>query len=58
VLAIADLLVEFDPASSGQVALVIYEWSDVPYLGVDTPDNSVGGGNRPVRRSLSPFEHS
>jgi hypothetical protein len=35
--------------SSGQVALVLYEWSDVPYLGVDTPDNSVGGVNRPVR---------
>jgi hypothetical protein len=41
--------VSFNPESSGQVALVLYEWSDVPYLGVDTPDNSVGGVNRPVR---------
>ncbi|RSH94248.1 hypothetical protein EHS25_004051 [Saitozyma podzolica] len=32
--------VSFNPESSGQVALVLYEWSDVPYLGVDTPDNS------------------
>lgn len=23
--------------------MIIYEWSDVPYLGVDTPDDSVGG---------------
>lgn len=41
--------VAFDPSSSGQVSLVIYEWSDVGYLGVDTPDNSVGGIDRPVR---------
>ncbi|ORX36229.1 lung seven transmembrane receptor-domain-containing protein [Kockovaella imperatae] len=34
----AQINVEFNPASSGQVALVIYEWSDVPYLGVETPD--------------------
>jgi len=50
----ADLLVSFNPTSSGQVSLVIYEWSDVQYLGVDTPENSVGGISRPVRglRSL------
>ncbi|KAK8861208.1 hypothetical protein IAR55_002027 [Kwoniella newhampshirensis] len=32
--------VAFDPTSSGQVSLIIYEWKDVPYLGVETPDNS------------------
>lgn len=42
-------VVSFNPTSSGQVSLVIYEWSDVEYLGVDTPDNSVGGISRPVR---------
>ena len=41
--------VTFDSTSNGQVALVIYEWNDVSYLGVDTPDNSVGGVYRPVR---------
>ena len=41
--------VTFNPTSNGQVALVIYEWNDVSYLGVDTPDNSVGGVYRPVR---------
>lgn len=45
----ADLVVTFYPESTGQVALVIYEWGDVPYLGVNTPDNSVGGQERPVR---------
>ncbi|ORY26066.1 lung seven transmembrane receptor-domain-containing protein [Naematelia encephala] len=39
--------VTFNPTSSGQVALVMYEWKDVPYLGVETPDNSVGGVARP-----------
>ena len=33
---------------------MIYEWADVPYLGVDTPDNSVGGVYRPVRVSSAP----
>jgi hypothetical protein len=42
-------VVTFDPTSNGQVALVIYEWNDVPCLGVTTPDNSVGGVYRPVR---------
>ncbi|WWD16902.1 hypothetical protein CI109_101334 [Kwoniella shandongensis] len=32
--------VAFDPSSTGQVSLIIYEWKDVPYLGVETPDNS------------------
>ncbi|WRT65287.1 uncharacterized protein IL334_002230 [Kwoniella shivajii] len=32
--------VNFDPTSSGQVALIIYEWKDVPYLGVESSDNS------------------
>ena len=41
-------LVSFDPSSSGQVALVMYEWSDVPYLGVDTPEGSVGSLSPPV----------
>lgn len=45
--------VTFDPTSSGQVALVIYEWADVAYLGAETPDETVGSGhdsNLPVRR--------
>jgi hypothetical protein len=41
--------VSFNPTSSGQVSLIIYEWSDVSYLGVDTPGNEVGGVIRPVR---------
>ena len=41
--------VSFNPSSSGQVSLIIYEWSDVSYLGVDTPGNEVGGVIRPVR---------
>lgn len=28
----------FGPASKGQVALVIYEWEDAKYLGIDTKD--------------------
>ncbi|KAG8778844.1 hypothetical protein FRC12_024773 [Ceratobasidium sp. 428] len=32
--------VSFDPNSRGQIAMVIYEWRDVRYLGIDTePDN-------------------
>ncbi|QRV97588.1 membrane protein [Ceratobasidium sp. AG-Ba] len=32
--------VSFDPSSRGQIAMVIYEWRDVKYLGIDTePDN-------------------
>lgn len=30
------MIVSFNPASSGQVALVIYEWKDVQYLGAQT----------------------
>jgi hypothetical protein len=48
-IILADRTVSFDPSSAGQVALVIYEWKDVQYLGADTPDNSVG--NPPVRTS-------
>jgi hypothetical protein len=44
------MAVSFNPTSSGQVSLIIYEWSDVSYLGVDTPGNEVGGVIRPVRR--------
>lgn len=29
--------VTFDPSSIGQLALVMYEWNDVKYLGADTP---------------------
>ncbi|WVR04155.1 hypothetical protein IAU60_001154 [Kwoniella sp. DSM 27419] len=36
----AHIEVSFDSTSSGQVALVIYEWKDVPYLGVETQDNT------------------
>ena len=43
------LAVAFDSSSAGQVAMVIYEWKDVDYLGADTPDNDVGGVYRPVR---------
>jgi hypothetical protein len=32
-------LVTFDPSSTGQLALVMYEWSDVQYLGAETPTN-------------------
>ncbi|EUC63858.1 lung seven transmembrane receptor [Rhizoctonia solani AG-3 Rhs1AP] len=36
----AYIKVTFDPASRGQVAMVIYEWRDARYLGIDTePDN-------------------
>lgn len=32
--------VSFDPSSRGQIAMVIYEWRDAKYLGIDTePDN-------------------
>jgi hypothetical protein len=41
--------VSFNPTSSGQVSLIIYEWKDVSYLGVNTPGNEVGGVIRPVR---------
>jgi len=41
--------VSFNPTSSGQVSLIIYEWKDVSYLGFDTPGNEVGGVIRPVR---------
>ena len=41
----------FDPSSDGQVALVMYEWKDVQYLGVETPE-TVSQEDRPVR-SLS-----
>ncbi|WVF66945.1 hypothetical protein IAT40_001688 [Kwoniella sp. CBS 6097] len=34
----AHIEVAFDPSSSGQVALIIYEWKDVPYLGVASQD--------------------
>jgi len=43
------MIVSFNPTSSGQVSLIIYEWKDVSYLGVDTPGNEVGGVIRPVR---------
>ncbi|KAI9632189.1 major facilitator protein [Dioszegia hungarica] len=43
----AHIEVTFYPESTGQVALVIYEWGDVPYLGVDTPEHTVGGVERP-----------
>lgn len=33
----------FDQSSTGQLALVIYEWSDVAYLGIETPDESISG---------------
>ncbi|CUA69260.1 putative membrane protein YHL071W [Rhizoctonia solani] len=36
----AYIKVTFDPTSRGQVAMVIYEWRDARYLGIDTePDN-------------------
>ncbi|KAJ9094999.1 hypothetical protein QFC21_005792 [Naganishia friedmannii] len=34
----AHIDVTFDSRSVGQVALVIYEWSDVAFLGAETPD--------------------
>jgi hypothetical protein len=43
------ITVSFNPTSSGQVSLIIYEWKDVSYLGVSTPGNEVGGVIRPVR---------
>ena len=43
------ITVSFNPTSSGQVSLIIYEWKDVLYLGVATPANEVGGVIRPVR---------
>lgn len=41
----AELLptVDFDQTSSGQVALIIYEWNDVQYLGAQTGDETVSG---------------
>ena len=38
----------FDPTSTGQLALVLYEWSDVKYLGADSP----GDDSMPVRSAL------
>lgn len=40
--------VTFDPSSTGQLALVLYEWSDVKYLGADTP----GDDSLPVRQTF------
>jgi hypothetical protein len=45
----ADATVAFDSGSDGQVALVIYEWTDVDYLGVATPGTEEDAfGYRPV----------
>lgn len=44
----------FDPTSTGQLALVLYEWSDVKYLGADSP----GDDSMPVssaRRAMNDF---
>ncbi|WWD08697.1 hypothetical protein V865_006810 [Kwoniella europaea PYCC6329] len=43
----AYIQVTFDPTSSGQVALIVYEWKDVPYLGIETPESTGGGEERP-----------
>ncbi|WWC69036.1 uncharacterized protein I206_102972 [Kwoniella pini CBS 10737] len=43
----AHIEVTFNPSSSGQVALIVYEWKDVPYLGVETPDNAATGEDQP-----------
>ena len=47
--------VSFDQRSSGQVALVIYEWKDVKYLGVESPDDAVGASSSsvPVRMRMA-----
>lgn len=42
------MVVTFDPSSSGQLALVLYEWDDVKYLGADTPGNE--DDSMPVRK--------
>jgi hypothetical protein len=44
----SQITVTFDPTSTGQLALVLYEWSDVKYLGADSP----GDDSMPVRSAL------
>ncbi|WWC60033.1 uncharacterized protein I303_102596 [Kwoniella dejecticola CBS 10117] len=39
--------VTFNPTSLGQVALIVYEWKDVPYLGIETPDSTGTGEEQP-----------
>ena len=50
-----DNTVDFAGTSSGQVALVMYEWKDVPYLGAMTPDEGVGRPAHPVRFTPHPL---
>lgn len=49
--AVGLMIVSFNPASAGQVALVIYEWKDVQYLGAETP-RSEDEDESPVRRAF------
>lgn len=46
--------VAFNPSSQGQVAVVMYEWADVKYLGVQTPDQDQSAG-LPVRHLASAY---
>lgn len=48
--------VSFDDShSSGQIALVIYEWADADHLGVETPGQNETTGYLPVRLLLIVF---
>ena len=46
------LPVAFNPSSSGQVAVVMYEWADVKYLGVQAPNQDAGAA-LPVSNKLN-----
>jgi hypothetical protein len=50
----SQITVTFDPTSTGQLALVLYEWSDVKYLGADSPgDDSMPVSS--IRRAMGDF---
>ncbi len=40
--------VNFAEFSVGQLALIVYEWKDVGYLGAETPDADMGSSDLPV----------
>lgn len=44
--------VSFSQSSRGQLALVFYEWSDIQYLGVETPGANPGDEESIVSRSI------
>ena len=55
------LVVTFDAASQGNLAMVIYEWADVQYLGKETTTDSDEGlpvsyGSRLLKCTVSTYD--